>query len=223
MRGSPLCVDALEARHWGLSPRVRGSLHDDERCPIRHGGSIPACAGEPMRALTTKARCRVYPRVCGGATSRWWRNVRGLSPRVRGSLLRTGPQFVDSLRVYPRVCGGAAFLQRHSKDVGVYPRVCGGAWALALEWLGSIPACAGEPLCSLSSRIGSIPACAGEPNYGEQSHRCRVYPRVCGGASDPTEYRKGVYPRVCGGALVVCSVTGIGSIPACAGEPRERA
>ena len=53
----------------GLSPRVRGNQVCDG---IHLGllGSIPACAGEPSRANPTGASARVYPRVCGGTSSR---------------------------------------------------------------------------------------------------------------------------------------------------------
>ncbi len=70
----------------GLSPRVRGN----PTCAIRLrqcGGSIPACAGEPVQPDTVLESVRVYPRVCGGtaadvaAVALTW----GLSPRVRGN------------------------------------------------------------------------------------------------------------------------------------------
>jgi len=71
---------------------------------------------------------------------------------------------------------------------------------------------------------GSIPACAGEPMSGCSSpRRQRVYPRVCGGAPEPTPVTViggGLSPRVRGshGADVVLHLV-VGSIPACAGEP----
>ena len=49
----------------GLSPRVRGN----HQGPYRGGdraGSIPACAGEPMRWFAAAGMPWVYPRVCGG-------------------------------------------------------------------------------------------------------------------------------------------------------------
>ena len=49
----------------GLSPRVRGNLHD----LIELGAScrsIPACAGEPAVSGMIYISKRVYPRVCGG-------------------------------------------------------------------------------------------------------------------------------------------------------------
>ena len=70
----------------GLSPRVRGNqLVGDVRIIVR--GSIPACAGEPMRKQTSSSLRPVYPRVCGGTRRRLWDAwcVEGLSPRVRGN------------------------------------------------------------------------------------------------------------------------------------------
>ena len=49
----------------GLSPRARGNHR-----PSRHGlycdGSIPACAGEPLRRDSALVAIWVYPRVRGG-------------------------------------------------------------------------------------------------------------------------------------------------------------
>ena len=94
--------------------------------------------------------------------------------------------------------------------------------------------------------LGSIPACAGEPSVSSFVVRVsRVYPRVCGGTGvrqRPTTYRAGLSPRVRGNHVfrVFChsligsiprvrgnpytagnvSVT-FWSIPACAGEPSQ--
>ena len=55
----------------------------------------------------------------------------------------------------------------------------------------------------------------------------RVYPRVCGGARGegaPTERGEGLSPRVRGSrCLLIALLPGIGSIPACAGEPTSYA
>ena len=76
-----------EIQIMGLSPRVRGN-----RQRAAHiqpcGGSIPACAGEPVGEREPTRRKAVYPRVCGGTAVRRRDCVveRGLSPRVRGNL-----------------------------------------------------------------------------------------------------------------------------------------
>ena len=73
--------------------------------------------------------------------------------------------------------------------------------------------------------MGSIPACAGEPlGDARQLHAIRVYPRVCGGtfvAITKNADDQGLSPRVRGN--LVHAKRGrayFGSIPACAGEPR---
>ena len=71
---------------------------------------------------------------------------------------------------------------------------------------------------------GSIPACAGEPLHA--AARCPstgVYPRVCGGTwktlTSPLRLM-GLSPRVRGNPQLDRAVrAGLGSIPACAGEP----
>ena len=73
----------------GLSPRVRGNLRQkwDQLSSMR---SIPAGAGEPAARLRMRNGCWVYPRGCGGTSSRRASSLsmRGLSPRVRGNLPR---------------------------------------------------------------------------------------------------------------------------------------
>ena len=74
--------------HSGLSPRVRGNPKPRHR--IRAGGgSIPACAGEPVSIARSLTPGWVYPRVCGGTTNDLSNGQRGvgLSPRVRGNRL----------------------------------------------------------------------------------------------------------------------------------------
>ena len=77
-----------------------------------------------------------------------------------------------------------------------------------------------------ASRGRSIPACAGEPRPGRLSARCRqVYPRVCGGTrrdSWTSARLWGLSPRVRGNLdMRVSRPRQVGSIPACAGEPRR--
>ena len=72
---------------------------------------------------------------------------------------------------------------------------------------------------------GSIPACAGEPSSRLPSVAIRwVHPRVCGGAiiySTPRKAVQGPSPRVRGSPGVARNALClVGSIPACAGEPR---
>ena len=189
----------------GLSPRVRGNLRIAPH-QVQHHRSIPACAGEPRGLRPASTRCPVYPRVCGGTL-----NIAsppsvqpGLSPRVRGNLVRRGKLCAGSgsipacagepdvkplkssyQRVYPRVCGGTSQVRgRRSCLRGLSPRVRGNRVPHGGEHLpqGSIPACAGEP----------------PPDWAAGG----LSPRVRGNRNG----RPGKEGRS-------------GSIPACAGEP----
>ena len=112
--------------------------------------------------------------------------------------------------LYPRVCGGTInIVVFDCHKPGLSPRVRGNlpAARAADGSLGSIPACAGEPrcLCKLWSLLA-------------------VYPRVCGGTGDmhaPKVAYQGLSPRVRGNPrMLVIPRRTLGSIPACAGEPR---
>ena len=100
----------------------------------------------------------------------------------------------------------------HSQQVrcGLSPRVRGNHAFPALSTIGqgSIPACAGEPWCGRSSMTGWM-----------------VYPRVCGGTWGCVVIQRlanGLSPRVRGNRQYkLCHVLLLGSIPACAGEPRN--
>ena len=214
----------------GLSPRVRGN----RRAPAPRWpppGSIPACAGEPRRSASGRPASRVYPRVCGGTLECLpWARCAG---------------------VYPRVCGGTVLLAIVvASSQGLSPRVRGNRERQCVRAVrhGSIPACAGEPspppvfadlrevyprVCggTVESRgwcgaAGSIPACAGEPYSARSSaSQRRVYPRVCGGTllrPGNELAAPGLSPRVRGNRIVRRSYAPVaGSIPACAGEPRN--
>ena len=213
----------------GLSPRVRGNQYVCATC-ARRRGSIPACAGEPlrMRDVCAWARAiyvfhggtpdmrdvcawaRVYPRVCGGTQQQaeLRRQPEGLSPRVRGNQHQVGCP-VKSERSIPACAWKPLAGLNGWTRVTVYPRVCGGT----LFNLGNV-----------WSAARSIPACAGEPLiYGGNASLVRVYPRVCGGTMSMTMSfmpRTGLSPRVRGNLPTNhCHDPELGSIPACAGEP----
>ncbi len=194
------------------------------------GGSIPACAGEPITRATSVTTTGVYPCVCGGTWVLTYRITYaiGLSPRVRGNPITArnsrdffrsipacagepvaGLVFVVYAGVYPRVCGGTIHARsRASYHSGLSPRVRGNHYRASQSFLinRSIPACAGEPgfHCSILSFLP-------------------VYPRVCGGTdSEPKEisWEEGLSPHVRGNLRRGEGWSGgERSIPACAGEP----
>ena len=153
----------------GRSPRGRGSLIalGQHRDRVR---SIPAWAGEPCCSTRCIRRCRVDPRVGGGAhfMPANLGTPLGRSPRGRGSPARLRRQFgeIRSIpawagepwfgtwwpswpRVDPRVGGGADVVFAVGLVVcGRSPRGRGSRLAGAWPWrdLRSIPAWAGEPL-----------------------------------------------------------------------------
>ena len=152
----------------GLSPRVRGNpgLHLLDKLALR---SIPARAGEPPSSRRGTPVARVYPRACGGTPAEIVPpNVgQGLSPRVRGNLLRE-TQGSLATRSIPARAGEPAATLVQATLVGVYPRACGGTGP---------GRCPGGSLQGLSPRVRgnrgsgyfgsdvkrSIPARAGEP------------------------------------------------------------
>ena len=156
------------SRASGLSPHVRGNRCQDTGVNGRLG-SIPARAGEPGRSRGPCTPSRVYPRTCGGTHRRDWdrETDSGLSPHVRGNL-HDSKAFVSALgsiparagepraraapdghgRVYPRTCGGTARGRVAAASVrGLSPHVRGNRVqvSVALVYVGSIPARAGEP------------------------------------------------------------------------------
>ncbi len=223
----------LYSEDTGLSPRGRGS-RNPPRDPVELAGSIPAWAGEPSWSPPAATRCRVYPRVGGGAAHAdpVGGAVRGLSPRGRGSHLDgdSDPNRAESI---PAWAGEPRFRRRSAGRTGVYPRVGGGAVLkspLSSPSMGLSPRGRGSRAGAALAvaRRGSIPAWAGEPaaHPGRRPLRT-VYPRVGGGAQGGRAsggVNTGLSPRGRGsqawpfdpGALA-------GSIPAWAGEPGRKA
>ena len=154
----------------------------------------------------------------------------GLSPRVRGNPGYNGVA-APGVRSIPACAGEPPGHRPPAGPRQVYPRVCGGtmAWpATASIIVGLSPRVRGNRphAATLPPLARSIPACAGEPR-GRWAFRpgIRVYPRVCGGTPDAwtkAASARGLSPRVRGNpAWLPASVLAVGSIPACAGEPRR--
>ena len=124
--GGTLGMIVFQLSHRGLSPRVRGNpkATGGIRLPA---GSIPACAGEPMLFYFPLSISRVYPRVCGGTPRHpcQLRHPPGLSPRVRGNLLRAGGVACDAGSI-PACAGEPRPISWLYHLPAVYPRVCGG-------------------------------------------------------------------------------------------------
>ena len=96
----------MTAEERGLSPHVRGNrMPNDSR--IKRHRSIPACTGKPRRRRARHGGRAVYPRMYGetlpAAPSR--RSRDGLSPHVRGNLVRIAAAVGRSAGVYPRMYG----------------------------------------------------------------------------------------------------------------------
>ena len=213
----------------GRSPRVRGSRRRVTRW-IATCGSIPACAGEPIRTSAAAAKKRVDPRVCGGAATAQTFDLpqKGRSPRVRGShlQLRRRRRLAGSIPACAGEPGGRP--SRRTRGA-VDPRVCGGAPitpAKDRRPLGRSPRVRGSLDSARRARPcpGSIPACAGEPVVQHPRRwRRKVDPRVCGGARFYPGDKitcTGRSPRVRGSPRgTIPELVEIRSIPACAGEP----
>ena len=193
-------------------------------------GSIPASAGEPDRQRAAGECGAVYPRECGGTAQASWcsASLRGLSPRVRGNLLKHG-EYGAKLGSIPASAGEPRACHVEPKASRVYPRECGGTTIETTEagWAtGLSPRVRGNqhPAPAAVPDRGSIPASAGEPGVRAlMSAKAGVYPRECGGTDGRRQCAAavaGLSPRVRGNHAEGPE-DGIaqGSIPASAGEP----
>ena len=189
--------------------------HPGFRCDI---DSHPDC--RPFLILIVAPQttyCHPYPPM------RW-----GLSPRVRGNRY-VGVELSLAIGSIP-ACAGEPHLSRHCDNLHkVYPRVCGGTVLDQTEPTpqeGLSPRVRGNQWTEAAERmsLGSIPACAGEPIRPRiRDHPLWVYPRVCGGtdlAQGSQLQPTGLSPRVRGNHPSRSTRARTArSIPACAGEP----
>ena len=147
--GGTAIVASTWAFRCGLSPRVRGNPPAAERT-MTTTRSIPACAGgTASSALAMLERIGLSPRVRGNhrPVDRACRH-RGSIPACAGEPRARSCGGAGSA-VYPRVCGGTAQCSgRRPRQPGLSPRVRGNLRGVlaALPPVGSIPACAGEPI-----------------------------------------------------------------------------
>ena len=110
----------------GPSPRVRGNL---QRTVGRHAekGTIPACAGEPIRHGDCRSSAGDHPRVCGGTVAARVAHAapQGPSPRVRGNHHHAVAR-LNSRGTIPACAGEPSTRRRRSLSRRDHPRVCGG-------------------------------------------------------------------------------------------------
>ena len=125
--GEACVISVVPRRTRGPSPRVRGSLYQ-VGVSDRLEGSIPACAGKPLRRGRCRGHGRVHPRVCGEAIScTSCAMLRpGPSPRVRGSHDQRALRPAGRGSI-PACAGKPATLQPPEATRRVHPRVCGEA------------------------------------------------------------------------------------------------
>ena len=224
---------SVDSPPTGLSPRVRGNLRGRNAYPITRR-SIPARAGEPWRGALIAKHGRVYPRACGGTIDGLNNRFtdEGLSPRVRGNQLDVAPAGTEGGSI-PARAGEPRTSARGNGKVRVYPRACGGTVIVGqkkIRRMGLSPRVRGNlPVEGrVVGAVGSIPARAGEPLSDNPMRRdMAVYPRACGGTSSKMTRlaeMDGLSPRVRGNRWQAHQErTSIGSIPARAGEPGQRA
>ena len=180
--------------------------------PIRASRSLeglsPRVRGNPTVVPASQHNVGDYPRVCGGTfgSPRGHIYARGLSPRVRGNRckLRHRPTLSGTI---PACAGEPCGEGRRSSVRWDYPRVCGGTTHLK-ELRPPLPGLSPRVRGNRPSRsrglsvLGTIPACAGEPLQAKQ--RLTLwwdYPRVCGGTLRTTNWlisSAGLSPRVRG-------------------------
>ena len=171
-------------------------------------GSIPAYAGETNELAGHELRIKVDPRVCGG---NWpacpsGQRIQGRSPRMRGKLVDAVVP-IDLLRSIPAYAGETRMGWTGPRKTQVDPRVCGGNLVASVEGTGArgrSPRMRGKHRQRIAPAQpdGSIPAYAGETICSSFRYPpAQVDPRVCGGnAAAPSRSPppKGRSPRMRG-------------------------
>ena len=170
VRGETRTRPVPRTARMGLSPRARGNHEQVGHVP-ETAGSIPTCAGKPLRRHHHQCQPAVYPHVRGETVfaSLSHSYEQGLSPRARGN--RRPPCASPCDRGSIPTCAGKPFRRRRRHGLKrVYPHVRGETTvaAIAATWpAGLSPRARGnqvKPPMRLSSK-GSIPTCAGKPRH----------------------------------------------------------
>ncbi len=179
-------------QRYGQSPHARGS-HKISARGVFTDWSIPACAGEPMRACSQKWRTMVNPRMRGGARypTGHSRPCSGQSPHARGSLKNLIRRYGLPGSI-PAYAGEPGLRPATKRPDGVNPRIRGGAahfGADGVAEVGQSPHTRGSHFSAQNNamRIRSIPAYAGEPlAHGPRAVYTAVNPRIRGGTTRGT-------------------------------------
>ena len=226
--GTQVLLD-LPSTVEGLSPRVRGNRSRPTPA-VSSRRAIPASAGEPAGDPAPPHAAAGYPRECGGtpANRTDLRQLRGLSPRVRGNPIYTAAAALQDGAIPASAGEPSGDSERRGTPRG-YPRECGGTtgqFQLHYRGEGLSPRVRGNPSDRRLPRVleRAIPASAGEPPGDPGRARGPGgYPRECGGtAIRPSKDRSvtGLSPRVRGNPRQQPrGVPQERAIPASAGEP----
>ena len=215
----------------GVYPRPRGGTACRRCRTPSPSGSIPAHAGEPGDGSQRGDGGAVYPRPRGGTELVFPARARvsGLSPPTRGNRRPLTSRAVRKGSI-PAHAGEPSAVSAPTRASTVYPRPRGGTPPFAFRGtvLGGLsPPTRGNHRLIPHGRVRlrSIPAHAGEPPARRpRCLRCRVYPRPRGGTFSRSRSLlpvSGLSPPTRGNPqLSISPVSGLGSIPAHAGEPR---
>ena len=161
----------IQGRHWGSSPRMRGTHHHRRHHRFRWG-IIPAYAGNTHATLASPSGLGDHPRVCGEHTS--WLLVNaiaaGSSPRMRGTLSGWDVEFIAK-GIIPAYAGNTVASLNGLSNPRDHPRVCGEHRQNsrpARQYRGSSPRMRGTHLFFNVRQVtvGIIPAYAGNTNVG---------------------------------------------------------
>ena len=200
----------MASANWfqGSSPRLRGTRPEGVR-PRRHGGIIPALAGNTSAHYSHVAPPRDHPRACGEHSLVASANEAraGSSPRLRGTPHPAAPQG-HGLGIIPALAGNTRRSCRGRPVPWDHPRACGEH---------------GHRVRRRAGPRGIIPALAGNTFNGRTYWAIhRDHPRACGEhklVSMLLAMSVGSSPRLRGTLITAVMVElAFGIIPALAGN-----
>ena len=227
--GATAAIQGSRESHQGLSPHERGNRHQRARVG-RHGGPIPARAGQPVDRRCGGYIARAYPRTSGATASQtdMLSNDWGLSPHERGNPSSTS-SYVAAFGPIPARAGQPMPASAGAPATRAYPRTSGAT----MPWLAPPPPAKGLSPHERGNRrhfrkvgiaLGPIPARAGQPaSPAATASFLRAYPRTSGATYAGKRRRpgdEGLSPHERGNPSGICGRYGRGGpIPARAGQP----